>query len=63
MESARRQMPERMPATFSFRGMRPLFDFDTVTRHGYGRDDGGHDLMTVNGDGAVGMSATITWQS
>ena len=63
MDSARRQAPGRTPATFSFRGMRPLFDFDSVTRHGYARDDGGHDLMTVNGDGAMGMSATITWQS
>ncbi|MQX35887.1 FAS1-like dehydratase domain-containing protein [Roseospira navarrensis] len=63
MESARRHVPDRHPATFSFRGMRPLFDFDTVARHGYTREDGGHDLMTVNGEGAIGMTARVSWHA
>ncbi|WP_299440075.1 MaoC family dehydratase N-terminal domain-containing protein [uncultured Rhodospira sp.] len=61
MESARRHVPSGRVASYSFRGVRPLFDFDTVALHGYGRDDGGHDLMTVNGDGLIGMKATVHW--
>jgi 3-methylfumaryl-CoA hydratase len=61
MESARRHAPSGRPRTYSFRGVRPLFDFDTVSMHGYARDDGGHDLMTVNGDGLACMKASISW--
>ena len=62
MEAARRRAPGREPAHFSFRGQRPLFDFDTVARHGYADGDGALDLMTVNGDGAIGMSARVIWR-
>ncbi|SDE11933.1 FAS1-like dehydratase domain-containing protein [Rhodospira trueperi] len=61
MESARRREPTRRVASYAFRGVRPLFDFDPVAVHGYARDDGGHDLMTVNGDGLVCMKATVHW--
>ncbi|MBB4287194.1 FAS1-like dehydratase domain-containing protein [Roseospira goensis] len=61
MEAARRHMPSGRPASYSFRGVRPLFDFDTVAIHAYARADGGHDVMTVNGDGHVCMKATVRW--
>ena len=43
------------------RGVRPLFDFDEVRVCGAPRADGGLDLYTANGDGAVGMQATLAW--
>lgn len=61
LEFARRRVPDRPPARYSFRAVRPLFGFDQVRLMGVARDDGGHDLFTVNGDGHVGMQATVTW--
>jgi 3-methylfumaryl-CoA hydratase len=60
-DAAQRRHPERRPASFSFRGVRPLFDFDTISVNGATRPDGGLDLFTANGEGAVGMQATLTW--
>ncbi len=60
-DAAQRRHPERRPGRFSFRGVRPLFDFDTIGVHGAPRPDGGLDLFTANGDGAVGMQATLSW--
>jgi len=59
-DAATRRAPERRPASFAFRGVRPLFDFDSVTVNGKPRDDGGVDLFTA-ADGAIGMQATLTW--
>ncbi|MBB4266211.1 FAS1-like dehydratase domain-containing protein [Roseospira visakhapatnamensis] len=59
--SARRHAPSGEVAAYSFRGVHPLFDFDTVSMQGVVRDDGGHDLATVNGDGHVCMKATVQW--
>ncbi|NVO13806.1 MAG: MaoC family dehydratase N-terminal domain-containing protein [Rhodoplanes sp.] len=63
MQSARRHNPGRVPARYTFRAVRPLFAFDRVSLMGVARDDGGHDLFTVNGDGHVGMQATVAWAS
>ncbi|KAA5606321.1 acyl-CoA dehydrogenase [Roseospira marina] len=63
MESARRQVPSGRPHTFAYRGVRPLFDTETAAVQGYARADGGLDLMTVNGDGFVCMTATVHWHS
>ncbi len=61
MEAATAWFPDRRAATFQFRGLRPLFDFDTVSLHGAPNADGGLDLFTANADGAIGMKATLTW--
>jgi 3-methylfumaryl-CoA hydratase len=63
LEAAKRRHPARRPASYRFRGVRPLFDFDRVTLSGRPRDDGadGLDLFTANGDGHVAMQATVGW--
>jgi 3-methylfumaryl-CoA hydratase len=61
MQSAQRHNPGRRPARFSFRGLRPLFHFESLRLQGRPRPDGGHDLYTVNGDGYVAMQASIHW--
>ncbi len=61
MEAGRAWFPDRRAATFQFRGLRPLFDFDRVTLHGTQTSAGGLDLFTANSDGATGMKASLTW--
>lgn len=61
MEAAKAWFPDRRPATFRFRGMRPLFDFDTVNLHGGPNAAGELDLFTANADGAISMKAFLTW--
>ncbi len=61
-EAARRRMPERRPARFEFRGIRPLFDKDSLTLSGRSRSDGGMDLFTGTANGATGMQAALHWQ-
>ena len=61
-DAASRHAPERTPAAFAFRGMRPLFDFDTASVNGRARGADGLELFTANGDGAVGMQATLDWR-
>lgn len=60
MEAARRQTPARRPARFGFRGVRPLFHFETLRVQGHASPDGA-DLYAVNGDGLVTMQARIDW--
>ena len=60
MASAERHCPERVPRHFSFRGRRPLFDFDRITCRGFA-DDGAHDLATATQEGHTGMSARVQW--
>ena len=61
-DAASRHAPEREPAAFAFRGVRPLFDFDTISVNGRARGGDGIDLYTANGEGAVGMQATLDWR-
>ncbi|WP_291201819.1 MaoC family dehydratase N-terminal domain-containing protein [Hyphomonas sp.] len=61
MEAARRRHPGKRPAGYSFRGLRPIFDFDAVSVCGRMKEAGGLDLFTVNGDGAAGMQASLSW--
>lgn len=49
------------PASFEFRAVRPLFDFDTMRVCGSARDDGGVDLYTANADGHVSMRGVARW--
>lgn len=60
-DAACRRLPERTPARFDFRGVRPLFDFETAAVCGRARDDGATEVFTANGDGAVCMQATMHW--
>lgn len=60
MAAALRHAPGRSPATFEFRGMRPLFDFDTVSLNGRA-SDAGMDIYSANGEGAIGMKASLVW--
>ncbi|MBK5962191.1 hypothetical protein CCR97_28955 [Rhodoplanes elegans] len=61
LEAAKRHAPDRVPSSYSFRAVHPVFGHDRVTLMGVARDDGGVDLFTVNGDGHVGMQATVAW--
>lgn len=62
-DAAQRWAPERTPAAFSFKAVRPLFDFDAVTVNGRKSAEGdGMDLYTAQGEGAVGMQAHMTWR-
>lgn len=60
-DAATRRHPDKRPAGFTFRGVRPLFDFDEVSLNGAPREDGAIDLFTANADGAIGMQASISW--
>jgi len=62
MRAAETRNPRRRVARYSFRGVRPLFDFDKLFLSGRTREDGGLDLYTSNGDGYVCMQATLDWQ-
>lgn len=63
MESAKRQNPGHPPASYHFRAVRPLFDFDRVSVCGRANPDGGHNLYTANTDDYIGMQATISWRT
>lgn len=52
MEAARARRGGAMPGGYRFRGVRPLFHFDTLSLQGVGAK-----LATVNGDGLVCMQA------
>jgi 3-methylfumaryl-CoA hydratase len=61
-EAAAQRHPGRAIALFTFRGLRPLFDFDRITLSGRSTD-GGLELFTANGDGHIGMQAALTWRT
>ena len=61
-DAACRHAPERRPAAFTFRGVRPLFDFESVSLNGRARRADAVDLFTANGDGAIGVQATLDWR-
>ena len=60
-DAACRREPGRTPARFDFRGVRPLFDFETATLNGRKRDDGATEVFSATGDGAVCMQAVMHW--
>ena len=62
LESARHNNPGLKPASYAFRAMRPLFDFDQVSVCGRPNSNGGNELYTANGDGNIAMQATIFWR-
>lgn len=62
LESAKHHHPGQKPATYTFRGIRPIFDFDQISLCGKRKEDGSCDLYTANGDDAIGMQATVSWR-
>jgi len=61
MAAAIRHRGGAMPATFRFRGVRPLFHTDTVTLTGWPEADGSQALAVVTGEGVMTMQADIGW--
>jgi 3-methylfumaryl-CoA hydratase len=62
MEAARRRHAGAFPASFRFRGVRPLFHFDALRLVGHAVGEGRLGLATVQGDGVCAMQAEIGWQ-
>jgi 3-methylfumaryl-CoA hydratase len=60
-EAFRHLPPEARPQRFAFRGLRPLFDFDTISLAGRAGDGATLELYTANGDDSVGMQASLHW--
>jgi 3-methylfumaryl-CoA hydratase len=60
-DAALKRAPGRAPASFSFRGVRPLFAHESASLNGRVREDGAWELFAANGEGAVTMQATLTW--
>ncbi len=61
MEAARRHRDGAMPKDYRFRGVRPLFHFDTLSLTGMADVAGRQSLATVQGDRLVCMQAEIGW--
>lgn len=61
LEAARRRAPGRRVARFAFRGMRPVFHFDTVSILGEAEAGGEQAVCTTTGEGHVGMQGRIGW--
>ena len=62
LESAKNHNPGKKPASFNFKAVRPIFEFDKVHICGKCSPDGSHDIYTANTDSNIGMQATITWR-
>jgi 3-methylfumaryl-CoA hydratase len=61
MEAACRQQGGAVPKTFRFRGVRPLFHFDSLTVMGTPVVEDSQELAVVNGDNHVTMQAQVAW--
>jgi 3-methylfumaryl-CoA hydratase len=61
-DAALKRYPGRKIASYAFRSLRPLFDFDRITLSGRATESG-LELFTANGDGHIGMQATLAWRS
>ena len=61
MQAAQAHARPALPARFKFRGVRPMFHFDTVTLTGWPVNGGAQALATVIGDGLCCMQAEIGW--
>lgn len=60
-EFGTRMYPDRRPAAFKFRGVRPLFDLDEVSLNARETEDAALELFTANGDGAISTTAKLEW--
>lgn len=55
------EQPDRTPQAFRFKGVRPLFDFDSLTVNGATSDATSTSIYAANGDNNVTMEAQMTW--
>lgn len=60
--AACKRNPDKKPARYEFRAVRPLFNFDQLYIGGRMRTDGGPDLYTINTDGNITMQAAVSWR-
>jgi 3-methylfumaryl-CoA hydratase len=62
LESAKRHNPGQKPASYTFRGDSPLFDFDRISL--CGQPEGGSRVAIIyaNTDNNIGMQATVSWR-
>jgi 3-methylfumaryl-CoA hydratase len=63
MEGARRHNANATPTSFRFRGVRPLFHFNTVRLLAQDPVDGAQALCTATEEGVVCMQADISWKA
>jgi 3-methylfumaryl-CoA hydratase len=62
LEAARKRNPDKKPARYEFRAVRPLFAFDQLRLGGRPNAEGGHDLYAINTDNNMTMQATVFWR-
>jgi 3-methylfumaryl-CoA hydratase len=62
LESAKRHHPTKKPARYSFRSVRPIFEFDIVHLCGQEKPDGSCDLFTADAEGHIATQASISWR-
>lgn len=62
-EAAKRQNPDKKAASYRFRAVRPLFEFDQISLSGKASSPEMLDLYTANTDDNIGMQASMTWRS
>ena len=62
MDAARRHKALAMPASFKFRGVRPLFHFNALRLIAQAEADSAQALCTATEENAVCMQAEISWQ-
>lgn len=62
LESAKQRHPSRKPASYRFRSLQPIFEFDLVFLCGHENPDGSCDLYTANGQGHIATQASLTWK-
>lgn len=60
-DAACRANPHHQAASFTFRGIAPLFDFDRATISGHTKNGDATSVFTANGEGSICMEATTTW--
>ncbi len=62
LESAKKHHPNRKPLNYTFRAVRPLFEFDRIFLSGKTRPNNICDLYTSNGEQYIGTQATVSWR-
>ncbi|MEW6665301.1 MAG: MaoC family dehydratase N-terminal domain-containing protein [Thermodesulfobacteriota bacterium] len=62
MESAKHRHPSKKPASYRFRSIYPIFEFDTLYVCGHDNPDGSCELYTADGEGHMATLGGITWK-
>lgn len=61
LESAKKHC-QKQPLTYSFRGVKPLFEFEKLFLCGQEQKDNTCNLYTANGEQHIGTYATVSWR-